>query len=229
MSQLRELSAIQSFIRELFHPEDEVLQAVQQEIADRGKPQMNIGPEQGRLLQVLLAAIGARRVLEVGTFFGYSAIWIARGLPPNGRLVCLEMLEEHAQTASRFLAEAGLDEQVEVRVGPALELLPALEAEPPFDLVFLDADKGNYQAYLSWIERLLRPGGILVVDNAYWRGRLLRDEEMEQDPSTAASYRGMHYVLDRLASDPRWTGTVMPYEDGLAVAVFQGQQADRRD
>lgn len=218
MTHLRDLSPIDRLIRERFHPEDEILRAIQEDIDTSGKSSMNIGPEQGRALQVLMAAIGARKVLEVGTFFGYSAVWIGRGLPADGRLICLEVSKEHADKARTYLAQAGLDDRVEVREGQAAHLLPDLMPEAPFDLAFLDADRVNYPAYLPWLDRLLRPGGVLVVDNAYMHGRLARPE-LADDPTYGPSYRGMYGLLGQLASDEQWVSTVMPYADGLAVAV----------
>lgn len=220
MSHLRELSPIETRIREQFNPEDAILTRIQQDIYDDGKPAMNIGPEQGRALQVLMAAIGASKILEVGTFYGYSATWIARALPAGGRLICLEVSPQHAQKAAGFLDEAGLAELVEIRVGSGRALLPALADEAPFDLIFLDADRENYSQYLDWVERLLRPGGILAVDNAYMHGRLAEPAPQPGEPY-AASYAGMTALLDRLASSPQWVSTVLPFEDGLAVAVYR--------
>lgn len=220
MSHLSQLSPIESRIREQFYPEDAVLSRVQQAIIDDGKPTMNIGPEQGKALQVLIAAIGASKVLEVGTFYGYSAVWIARGLAAAGRLVCLEVSAEHARKAGGFLAEADLAHLVEIRVGSGAELLPSLANETPFDLIFLDADRESYPQYLDHVERLLRPGGILVVDNVYLKGRLAEPAPLADSPF-AAGYAGMTALLDRLASSPQWISTVLPYEDGLAVAVYR--------
>lgn len=220
MSHLRQLSPIESRIREQFYPEDALLSRIQQAITDDGKPAMNIGPEQGKALHLLMAAIGASRVLEVGTFYGYSAVWIARALPAGGRLVCLEVSAEHAGKAGGFLAEAGLTERVEIRVGPGRELLPDLDGDAPFDLIFLDADRDSYPEYLDSVERLLRPGGILAVDNAYLNGRLADPAPPADSPYTAG-YVGMTTLLQRLANSPQWVSTVLPYEDGLAVAVYR--------
>ncbi|MEZ4766908.1 MAG: O-methyltransferase [Caldilineales bacterium] len=220
MSHLRHLSPIEKRVREQFCPEDAVLSRIQQAIYRDDKPAMNIGPEQGKGLQLLMAAIGASRVLEVGTFYGYSAVWIARALPAGGRLICLEVSAEHADKAGGFLAEAGLSHLVDICVGPGRELLPTLDGEAPFDLIFLDADRENYAHYLDWVERLLRPGGILAVDNAYMRGRLA-DPAPQPGDAYAASYAGMTALLDRLASSPQWVSTVLPFEDGLAVAVYR--------
>lgn len=220
MTQLRQLSPIDTKVRELFCPEDDVLNRIQQAIINDGKRAINIGPEQGKALQLLMAAIGAVRVLEVGTFYGYSAVWIARALPAGGRLICLEVSAEHANKAGGFLAEAGVSHLVEIRVGSGRELLPALDGGELFDLVFLDADRESYAHYLDWVERLLRPGGIVAVDNAYMHGRLAGPPPQSGDPY-AASFAGMRALLDRLASSPQWVSAVLPFEDGLAVAVYR--------
>ena len=187
MSQLSTLSPTELYIRELVHPEDDLLRAVQQAIRDDNKPTMSIGPEQGRALQVLMAACGAANVLEIGTFYGYSALWIARALPAGGRLTCLEVSRVHADKAAGFLQAGGVADRVEIRVGPAGKLLPGLADRQPFDLIFLDADKESYADYLPWLERWLRPGGLLVVDNVYVHGRLA---DPDSDAPTATGNAG---------------------------------------
>ncbi|MEA3335500.1 MAG: O-methyltransferase [Chloroflexota bacterium] len=218
MSHLQKLTPLQRYVRDQFHPEDELLQTIQEGIREHQKPLMNIGPEQGRMLQVLMAAIGAEHVLEIGTFFGYSAVWIGRALPPDGTLLCLEVSREHADIAQGFLDQAGLADQVEVRVGPAIGLLPEIEASAPFDMIFLDADRESYPSYLPWIEAYLRPGGLLVIDNAFAGGRLATANGGE---NASPGVKGMNTLLTAIALSDRWTGTIMPYEDGLAVAVFE--------
>jgi predicted O-methyltransferase YrrM len=196
----------------LFAREDETLLALREEADRTGLPPIAVSPDAGRLLQVLLKAVGARRVLEVGTLGGYSAIWIARALPDDGRLITLEAEPTHAAFARRFLDRAGVAERVEVREGRALDLLPALDGER-FDAVFLDADKEPLPTYFEWALRLLRPGGLLIADNALWGGRVY--DAAENDPRT----QGVREFNRRLASDPRVTGIVVPTHDGVAIGV----------
>jgi len=199
----------------LFAPEDAPLLALREEADRLGLPPIAISPDAGRLLQVLLRAVGARRVLEVGTLGGYSAIWIARALPADGRLITIELEPAHAEFARRHLAHAGVTDRVEVRVGRALDLLPALDGER-FDAVFLDADKEGLPTYFDWALRLLRPGGLLVADNALWGGRVI-------DPSVDdARTNAVREFNRRLATDPRVTGIVVPTHDGVAIGVVSG-------
>jgi predicted O-methyltransferase YrrM len=160
------------FARRL-RPRDEALDAAV--AAGAQLPQIQVSDLQGGFLAVLARAIGARRVLEIGTLFGFSAILLARVLPADGRLVTLEHSEEHAQVARDNVERAGVAEKVEVLVGPALESLPGVaeRADAPFDLVFIDADKQNNPHYWDWALRLTRPGGVVVVDNVVRRGQVL--------------------------------------------------------
>ena len=200
------------YLAALFAPEDPILLALREEADRTGLPPIAISPDEGRLLQVLLRAVDARRVLEVGTLGGYSAIWMARAMPPDGRLLTLEIDPGHADFARRHLARAGVADRVEVRVGRALDLLPALDGER-FDVVFLDADKEPLPTYFDWSLRLLRPGGLLIADNALWGGRVL-DARADDDAT-----RGVREFNRRLATDPRVTGIVVPTHDGVAIGV----------
>jgi predicted O-methyltransferase YrrM len=161
---------------------------------------------------VLLRAVNARKVLEVGTLGGYSAVWMARALPEGGKLLTLEIEPTHAEFARRHLERAGVADRVEVRVGRALELLPALDGEQ-FDVVFLDADKEPLPTYFEWALRLLRPGGLIIADNALWGGRVL-DDRVDDDAT-----RAVREFNRRLATDPRVTGIVVPTHDGVAIGV----------
>ena len=203
---------VDEYIASLFARDDDVLAALR-EAADReGLPPISISAVTGRLLQILLAAIRAERVLEVGTLGGYSAIWMARGLPASARLVTIEVDEGHAEFARRYFARAGLEERIDLRIGRALDVLPAFDGEQ-FDAVFLDADKEPLPTYFEWALRLLRPGGLLIADNALWGGRVL-------DPETAdEGTRGVREFNRRMASDARVRGTIVPVGDGLAVGI----------
>lgn len=198
----------------LFAREDETLLALREEADRTGLPPIAISPDAGRLLQVLLRAVQARRVLEVGTLGGYSAIWMARALPVDGRLVTIEAEPTHAAFARRFLERAGVAGRVEVREGRALDVLPSLDGER-FDVVFLDADKEPLPTYLEWALRLLRPGGLVIADNALWGGRVV--DPAADDPAT----NGVREFNRRLATDPRVTGIIVPTHDGVAIGVVQ--------
>jgi predicted O-methyltransferase YrrM len=200
------------YLAALFAPEDATLLALREEADRSGLPPISISPDEGRLLQVLLRAVGARRILEVGTLGGYSAIWMARALPPDGRLLTLEIEPKHAEFARRHIARAGVADRVEVRVGRALDLLPALDGEQ-FDAVFLDADKEPLPTYFDWALRLLRPGGVLIADNALWGGRVL-DDRVDDDAT-----RAVREFNRRLATDPRVTGIVVPTHDGVGIGI----------
>ena len=202
------------YLSSLFAAEDETLLALR-EAADRnGLPPIAISPDEGKLLQVLLSAIGARRVLEVGTLGGYSAIWMARALPAGGSLLSIELDSTHAAFARGFISRAGLDGIVEVQVGRALDLLPSLDGAK-FDAIFLDADKEPLPTYLEWALRLVRPGGLIIADNALWGGRVL-DQSVNDDAT-----RAVREFNRRFATDPRITGIVVPTHDGVAIGIVR--------
>jgi predicted O-methyltransferase YrrM len=198
-------AAVDRYVTGLLLPQDDVLEAALAANAAAGLPPHDVSPAQGRLLELLARMCGARRILEVGTLGGISAIWFARALPPGGRLVTLEVEPRYAEVARSNLARAGLEGVVEVRVGPALETLPALAAEggPPFDLVFLDADKQSADEHLRWALELTRAGGVIVADNVV-RGGALADAASE-DPRV----QGVRRLHERLAADPRVRATTI--------------------
>ena len=208
---------VDAFLTGLLARDDEALAAAVRDSEAGGLPSIAVSGTEGKLLFLLARAIGARRVLEIGTLGGYSAIWLARGLAPGGRLVTLEYDPHHAEVARANLARAGFAETAEVRVGRALDTLPALEAEEPFDLVFIDADKQPYPEYLEWALRLTRPGALIVADNVVRRGGVVADHA---DPSSA----GVRAYLEKLAADPRADGTAIQTVggrgwDGFSVAI----------
>ena len=205
---------IAAYLAGLFSPEDDVLRAVRAAAERAGMPPIAVVPETGRFLQVLLRAAGARRVLELGTLGGYSAICMTRALPADGRILSLEISPAHAAFARRQLERAGVANRVEVRTGAALDLLPALEGER-FDVVFLDADKASLPAYFDWALRLLRPGGLVIADNALRGGRVLDDRDDDPD------LRGIREFNRKLATDSRVTGLVVPIGDGVGIGVLR--------
>lgn len=209
---------IDSALISLFAPEDAALRGAVEAAAANDMPAIQISPLQGRLLQILAAACGAKKMLEIGALAGYSGIWLARALPPGGKLISLEISEKHAEVARASLARAGVGDRAEVRVGPGTELLPALEAEAPFDLVFIDADKPGYPTYLDWALKLTRPGSVIVADNCIRGGAPLRPG--------AGSDEGMAGIAAydrRVASDQRLLSVALPLDDdgmdGFAISV----------
>jgi caffeoyl-CoA O-methyltransferase len=199
-------ASVEAYIQGLFAPSDEALDSALRRAQEQGLSAIQVPPELGRLLGVLILATGARRVLEIGALGGYSGIHLARALPPGGRLVSLEVSAHHAAVARENLAAAGLADRAEVRVGPALELLPALAAEEPFDMAFIDANKEAYPAYLDWCLRLVRPGGLIVADNVLRNGGVLSPTD-EGDRAIDAMNRAA-------AADPRLHAIILPNRDG---------------
>jgi caffeoyl-CoA O-methyltransferase len=209
---------IQQEIIARFAAEDEGLRNALSAARQQGLPEIQISPLQGKLLQVLAATCNARRILEIGSLGGYSGIWLARALPADGRLITLEINPKHAEAVRSAFAAASVGERSEVRVGKALDLLPGLEQEAPFDLVFIDADKVNYPAYLTWALRLSRPGSIIVADNCIRGGKAF---ESPDNDDTA----GIVEYNRRVASDPRLVSLILPmdddYTDGFGISVVK--------
>lgn len=208
------------YARELFAPEDAELRALRQAASEAGMPVgWEISPDVGRLFQVFCRAVGARRVVEFGTLAGYSALWLARALPEDGQVISVELSAEYAALAREQLAKTAAGTRVEVRVGAALEALPDLEREAPFDALFLDADKAHYPEFLDWSVRVLRPGGLLLADNVLrsdsWKGQTLLDPASD-DPRILA----IREFNRRLATDPRFTALIIPMRAGIAAAIF---------
>jgi predicted O-methyltransferase YrrM len=217
-------TAVDRYVAGLGPPADPVLEAALAAQAAAGLPPINVAPNQGRLLQIMARAMGARAILEIGTLGGYSTIWLARALPAGGRLITLEADPRHAEVARANIARAGLAGVVEVRLGPALETLPQLAAAGagPFDLVFIDADKANTAAYFEWALKMTRRGGMIIVDN------VVRDGAVIDADSPDASVQGVRRFMDALAGEPRLTATAIQTVgskgyDGLAIATVTGE------
>jgi caffeoyl-CoA O-methyltransferase len=206
--------SLNQYVQDLFGKEDAVLRAVREENLAQGLPAIQIEPEAGRMLQFLLTAIGARRVVEIGTLGGYSGIWLARALPEDGRLISLEVDPERAMIARAAFEQAGVGGRAEVRVGHALDNLPALSAEGPFDAVFIDADKKNYPTYLTWALDNVRLGGLIMAHNAFWYGAVVQAERLPD-----SDVQGLLAFNRQIAEDPRLMGVIIPIGDGLSVAL----------
>lgn len=217
-------SAVDDYFNDLFIPADAALENALQASTAGGLPQINVAPNQGKLLHILALSCGAKRILEIGTLGGYSTIWLARALPADGKLITLEYSPKHAEVAQSNIAQAGLSERVEVRVGKAIESLPIIadEGHAPFDLVFIDADKVSTPAYLEWAVKLTHPGSLIIVDN------VVRDGEVLDTTSSDPNVQGVRGALTFLADHPRLTATAFQVVgskgyDGLAIAVVSGE------
>lgn len=197
-------SEVDGYVAAALALDDPDLTAALQASAAAGLPPISVSVQQGRLLTLLAATLGATAILEIGTLGGYSAICLARALPATGRLVSLELLPRHAEVARANLARAGLAERVEIRVGKALETLPRLEAETRrFDLVFIDADKASIPDYFAWSLRLTRLGALIVVDNVV-RGGAVADAA-----STDRDVQGVRRFLELAGREPRVQATAI--------------------
>jgi predicted O-methyltransferase YrrM len=195
--------------------EPDVLRRLREETAKHAHGTMQISPEQGQFMAFLVEAMGVRRALEVGVFTGYSSTRVALALPPDGRLVALDVSDEYTSVARRYWREAGVEAKVELRLGDARKTLAALLAEGgagTFDFAFVDADKEGYLEYYELCLELLRPGGVVLFDNALWSGRVA-------DPAdNAASTQAVRALNARLKGDERVSISLVPIGDGLALA-----------
>jgi caffeoyl-CoA O-methyltransferase len=197
-------------------PDDVLARLIEKTRAETGgAANMQVSAAQGSLLTLLTRAVGARRALEIGTFTGYSSICIARGLGEGGSLLCLDVSEEYTNLAREAWAEAGLTERIELRIAPALESLAKLSTDEPFDLVFIDADKSNYPQYFEAVLPLLRPGGLLLVDNTLWSGDVVRPAA---EGSTTATIQAFN---DLVAADARVESYILPISDGMTLASLR--------
>jgi predicted O-methyltransferase YrrM len=213
-------AAVDEYVAELLFPPDEALEMALADSAAAGLPDIAISPAYGRLLTLLAQSHGARSILEIGTLGGYSAICLARALPPRGRLITLEFNPIHAEVARANVARAGLADRVEVRVGRAADSLAQLAAggEGPFDLIFIDADKPGYVEYLHWSLRLSQPGTLIIADNVVREGRVV--DAGDEDPNV----QGVRQFNEALAAEPRLSATILQTvggkgHDGLAIAL----------
>jgi predicted O-methyltransferase YrrM len=213
-------NAVDRYINDLLVPSDSALGAALAASAEAGLPAINVAPNQGKLLQLVARLQGARNILEIGTLGGYSTIWLARALPPGGRLITLEAEPKHADVARANITRAGLTEMVELRLGRALDTLPALlrEGRGPFDLIFIDADKPGYPDYFAWALKLSRRGSLIVADNVVRKGAVA--DPASVDPMV----QGVRRFMEVVAAEPRVSATAIQTVgskgyDGLAFAL----------
>jgi predicted O-methyltransferase YrrM len=207
---------VDDYVGGLLAPHDDALEAALRASDEAGLPEIQVSPPQARLLHLLARAVGARTVLEFGTLGGYSTIWLGRGLPADGRLITLESDPRYAEVARENIERAGMGDVVELRVGPALETLPLLDAEGagPFDFTFIDADKANTPDYFAWALDHSRPGAFVVADNVVRDGTLA--DAASDDPKVKAQ-RELHEMI---AADPRVTATTIQTVGGKGYDGF---------
>ncbi|HEY4689295.1 MAG TPA: O-methyltransferase [Anaerolineae bacterium] len=212
---------IDAYIERLFVRPDERLEQGLKDSARAGLPTINVSPNEGKLLYLIARIAGAKRVLEIGTLGGYSTTWLARALPPEGKVVTLELDPKHAEVARRNLHRAGVGDRVEIRVGRAVDTLRAMirDGEKPFDIVFIDADKSLYVDYLNLSLQLARPGTIVLADNLIRNGRVLDANPTEDNA------RGVKAYNEAIAAHPRLDSLILPIIrhnlDGLSLSIVK--------
>jgi predicted O-methyltransferase YrrM len=211
-------AAVDRYLCERLVAADEALSLALRQSDAAGLPSIAVSAAQGKLLHLLARSIGARRILEIGTLGGYSAIWLGRAVAPAGKVVSLELDPKHAVEARKNLDRAGLSHIIDIRIGAALDLLPQLQPVGPFDFTFIDADKANCWAYFDWAVKLSRPGAMIVVDNVVRNGAIVDSSKTGEDVN------GVRMFLERAGRDPRVDLTALQTVgskgyDGFALAI----------
>jgi predicted O-methyltransferase YrrM len=205
--------ALYAYLLDNCPPDDDVVRELREETARLGdRASMQIAPDQAALLRLLVSLIGARRAVEVGTFTGLSSLAIARGLPADGRLLCLDVSEEWTSVARRAWKKAGVEGRIELRIAPAADTLRGLPLEPQFDFAFIDADKKGYLVYFEEILKRLRPGGLIAVDNVLWEGDVVRPQEQGEDVVAIRRFN------EAVRADRRVESVMLAIADGLTLA-----------
>ncbi|MCC2342684.1 MULTISPECIES: O-methyltransferase [Bacillus cereus group] len=222
MSTIEKWTAVDQYVSDILIPKDSTLEEVLQTNATANLPAHDVSPTQGMFLQLLVQIQGARNILEIGTLGGYSTIWLARSLPPEGRVVTLEANEKHADIARSNIERANLNDRIEVRTGFALDSLKQIENEKyePFDFIFIDADKQNNPAYFEWALKLSRPGTVIIGDN------VVREGEVIDNTSNDPRVQGIRRFYELIATEPRVSATALRTVgskgyDGFIMAVVK--------
>ena len=201
------------YITALFAEQDDALRRIYEETPTHGLPAISIRPEEGQFLYLLVRACGARKALEIGTLGGYSGVWIARALPPEGSLTTLELEPKHADVAQRNFELAGVSDRVTIHVCDAHDMLLTLAPHGPYDFVFIDAEKTGYQRYYEWAVNNAHPGSVIVAHNAFRGGGVVRPSGADEGTDAMRDFTA------RVAADSRVTATIYPGGDGMVVAV----------
>jgi predicted O-methyltransferase YrrM len=206
--------AVHAYLVEHSVRDSDILRRLREETAAMPMGGMQISPEQGQLMALLVKLVGAKSCLEIGTFTGYSALVVAQALPSDGKLLCCDVSAEFTAVAKRYWQEAGVAGRIDLRLGPAVATLDGLIAagEPPYDFAFIDADKVSYDAYYERVLRLLRPGGLIAIDNVLWNGKVADPRANDED--TAA----LKALNRKLQGDQRIDLAMLPIGDGLTLA-----------
>ena len=212
--------AVDHYIENLLGLQDDVMRSADQSLRDAGLPPISVSPAQGKLLYLLARVMGARRILELGTLGGFSTIWMARALPADGWLITIEIDPGHAEVARQNIQRAGVADRVDILIGKAIELLPTLANQKPFDLIFIDADKPPYTEYFEWAVRLSRPGTLIIADN------VVREGEILSDNSSDDRVTGVRRFNSSLGRNAAVTATIVQTVgvkgyDGFAIAVVK--------
>lgn len=213
----KELTTRQKYIESLYAPEDAGLRGIRERLITANRWGVNIGGNEGKILQLLIGLSGASKIVEIGTLFGYSAVWMARALPPTGHLFTIERDGTCARMAQQAFDECGVRDRVSLLEGEAIEMLDGLSTKGPFDLVFIDANKSAYPQYLEWSALNVRPGGLIIADNTLLGGHVADPEK--PDSLSRAQYNEMRKFNDLIAHDDRFFGTILPTDEGLTVAI----------
>lgn len=204
------------YIRRLYAAQDSLLAEIANELEKRNIA-IQVGPDEGRLLQLLIAMNNVKTIVEVGTLAGYSAIWMARALPEDGHIYAINKDPEHVQMAQEFFTRCECSNKITQLEGDAHKVLPELSAKAPFDMIFIDADKISYPAYLDWAEKNIRKGGLIVADNTFLAGAVLQETPPEDVAPT--TWKNMRSFNERLSDKSKYNATIIPTNEGLSVAV----------
>src|SRR5450432_889647 len=214
--------AVDRYISDLFNPQDDALIAAELSHKQEGIPHINVSPNMGKLLYLLVKLTNAKKILELGTLAGYSTIWMAKALPDDGRLISLEIDPRHAGIARKNISRSGLSDKIEIHVGKAIDLLPVLVKENagPFDMIFIDADKPPYTEYFELSLKLSRPGTLIIADNVIRDGKVL--DPSQEDPMVKGAQRFNKALAAHKGVDATILQTIGVKEyDGMAIAVVE--------